>query len=300
MHKIIKIKAMNKIILFFGAWVMLLLSSCENSNTNQTIDNTDTIVDTTENIKSEVIFQVPSPDEFISLLKNSKTNFKANITAPEKTNFVEPAKQKLNLGVYAADMAYLATFNKFQETVRYFSKVKSMSDQLGITNAIEKSTFDRLENNITNVDSISAITNNSFYNVIDHLQQNDDGLTLAYISTGGWIESMYIAFQLINKFDEKNPIVQRIASQKVVLENLLGMLETLKDKSETEAIRNNLTSIQAIMNQITSKIDETAPQAQDTSKVIIGVKTIYSIDNETFTKLKQTIEKIRNEIIKQA
>jgi hypothetical protein len=111
---------------------------------------------------------------------------------------------------------------------------------------------------------------------------------------------MYIAFQLINKFDEKNPIVQRIASQKVVLENLLGMLETLKDKSETEAIRNNLTSIQAIMNQITSKIDETAPQAQDTSKVIIGVKTIYSIDNETFTKLKQTIEKIRNEIIKQA
>jgi DNA-directed RNA polymerase subunit F len=300
LHKIIKIKAMNKIILFFGAWVMLLLSSCENSNTNQTIDNTDTIVDTTENIKSEVIFQVPSPDEFISLLKNSKANFKANITAPEKTNFVEPAKQKLNLGVYAADMAYLATFNKFQETVRYFSKVKSMSDQLGITNAIEKSTFDRLENNITNVDSISAITNNSFYNVIDHLQQNDDGLTLAYISTGGWIESMYIAFQLINKFDEKNPIVQRIASQKVVLENLLGMLETLKDKSETEAIRNNLTSIQAIMNQITSKIDETAPQAQDTSKVIIGVKTIYSIDNETFTKLKQTIEKIRNEIIKQA
>jgi len=200
LHKIIKIKAMNKIILFFGAWVMLLLSSCENSNTNQTIDNTDTIVDTTENIKSEVIFQVPSPDEFISLLKNSKANFKANITAPEKTNFVEPAKQKLNLGVYAADMAYLATFNKFQETVRYFSKVKSMSDQLGITNAIEKSTFDRLENNITNVDSISAITNNSFYNVIDHLQQNDEELTLAYISTGGWIVSMYIAFQFIIKF----------------------------------------------------------------------------------------------------
>ena len=300
LHKIIKIKAMNKIILFFGTWMILLLSSCENNNSNQTIDNTDTIADTIENITSEIIFQVPSPDEFISLLKNSKADYKANITAPEKTNFIEPFKQKLNLGIYAADMAYLATFNKFQETIRYFSKVKSLSDQLGITNAIEKSTFDRLENNITNIDSITSITNNSFYNVIDHLQQTDDGLTLAYISTGGWIESMYIAFQLLNKYDEKNPIVQRIASQKVVLENLIKMLETFKNNKEIESLYNDIISIQSTMNQINSVVDENASPSQDTTKVIIGVKTIYSIDNNTFAKLKQLIEKVRNEIIKQA
>lgn len=300
LHKIIKIKAMNKIILFFGTWMILLLSSCENNNSNQTIDNTDTIADTIENITSEIIFQVPSPDEFISLLKNSKADYKANITAPEKTNFIEPFKQKLNLGIYAADMAYLATFNKFQETIRYFSKVKSLSDQLGITNAIEKSTFDRLENNIINIDSITSITNNSFYNVIDHLQQTDDGLTLAYISTGGWIESMYIAFQLVNKYDEKNPIVQRIASQKVVLENLIKMLETFKNNKEIESLYNDIISIQSTMNQINSVVDKNASPSQDTTKVIIGVKTIYSIDNNTFAKLKQLIEKVRNEIIKQA
>lgn len=291
---------MNKIILFFGTWMVLLLSSCENNHSNKTIDNTDTIVDTMENVTSEIIFQVPSPDEFISLLKTSKANYKANITAPEKTNFIEPFKQKLNLGIYAADMAYLATFNKFQETIRYFSKVKSLSDQLGITNAIEKSIFDRLENNITNIDSITSITNNSFYNVIDHLQQNDDGLTLAYISTGGWIESMYIAFQLVNKYDEKNLIVQRIASQKIVLENLIKMLETFKSNKEIESLYNDLTSIQSIMNQINSVVDDKAPTSEDTTKVIIGVKTIYSIDKNTFAKLKQLIEKVRNEIIKQA
>lgn len=300
LHKIIKIKAMNKIILFFGTWMILLLSSCKNNNSNKIIDNTDTISDTMENVTSEIIFQVPSPDEFISLLKNSKADYKANITAPEKTNFIEPFKQKLNLGIYAADMAYFATFNKFQETIRYFSKVKSLSDQLGITNAIEKSTFDRLENNITNIDSITSITNNSFYNVIDHLQQTDDGLTLAYISTGGWIESMYIAFQLVNKYDEKNPIVQRIASQKVVLENLIKMLEAFKSNKEIESLYNDLTSIQSTMNQINSIVDENTSPSPDTTKVIIGVKTIYSIDYNTFSKLKQLIEKVRNEIIKQA
>jgi len=291
---------MNKTILFWGIWGALLFTSCGNNNDTKTIDSTDTIIDSSEKATSEIIYQVPSPDEFISLLKSSKASFKANIIAPEKTNFIDPIKQKLNLGVYAADMAYLATFNKFQETVRYFSKIKSMSDQLGITNAIEKSTFDRLENNITNVDSISAITNNSFYNVIDHLQQNDDGLTLAYISTGGWIESMHIAFQLVNKYDEKNPIVQRIASQKLVLQNLIGMIESLKDQSQTQTIKNNLLSIKTLMDKISSTTDENKTTPQDTTKVIIGGKTIYHIDNETFIRLKQVIEKVRNEIIKQA
>jgi len=300
LHKIIKTKAMNKAFLFFGFWGMLLFTSCGNNNDSKVIDNSDTLIDTTENVKSEIIFQVPSPDEFISLLKTSKANFKADITSPEKTNFIEPNKQKLNLGVYAADMAYLATFNKFQETVRYFSKVKSMSDQLGITNAIEKSTFDRLENNITNVDSISAITNNSFYNVIDHLQQNDDGVTLAFISTGGWIESMHIAFQLVDKYDQNNKIIQRIASQKIVLENLLGMLESLKDKSQTEKLKTDLTSIKTLMDKITSKTEENSSNSKDTTKVVIGAKTIYVIDKDTFNELKQTFEKIRNEIIKQA
>ncbi|NSW44588.1 MAG: hypothetical protein HPY79_02005 [Bacteroidales bacterium] len=291
---------MNKSILFIGIWVSLLFTSCGNNNDTKTIDNSDTLIDSSENIKSEIIYQVPSPDEFISLLKNSKASFKANITAPEKTNFIDPIKQKLNLGVYAADMAYLATFSKFQETVRYFSKIKSMSDQIGITNAIEKSTFDRLENNITNVDSISAITNNSFYNVIDHLQQNDDGITLALISTGGWIESMYIAFQLVNKYDEKNPIIQRIASQKIVLQNLIGMIESLKDQSTTQNIKNDLLSIKNLMDKISATTEEDKNISQDTTKIIIGAKTIYKIDNETYLQLKQTIEKIRNEIIKQA
>jgi len=290
---------MNKSILFIGIWASLLITSCNNNNDKKTIDNTDTLIDSSENIKSEIIYQVPSPDEFITLLKNSKASFKANITAPEKTNFIDPVKQKLNLGVYAADMAYLATFSKFQETVRYFSKIKSMSDQIGITNAIEKSTFDRLENNITNVDSICAITNNSFYNVIDHLQQNDDGITLALISTGGWIESMYIAFQLINKFDENNPIIQRIASQKLVLQNLIGMIESLKDQSTTQNIKNDLLSIKNLMDKISATVEEDKYKPQDTTKIIIGAKTIYKIDNETYLQLKQTIEKIRNEIIKQ-
>ncbi len=276
---------------------IIVLTSCNNQNSNQNIN---IVEDSIESVIEEQIFQIPSPDEFITLLKIAKAPYKANITAPENLKFVSIDKQKLNLGTYAADMSYLATYNKFQETVKYFSKVKYLSDQIGISQAIEKSTFERLENNITNLDSITFITNNSFYNIVDKIQQNDDGKTLALISYGGWIESMYIAFQLIENFSEKNTIVQRIASQKIALENLIGMFNSLNNKTITEEnIIKDLNSIKNIMDQISFTVEETPP-TKDTTKVIIGGKRYYKISKDIFIQLKQIIEKIRNEMINPA
>lgn len=288
---------MKILFIIISIGYFIVLTSCSNQNNSQNVDIAE---DSTDIAMEEQIFQIPSPDEFIALLKTAKAPYKANITAPENLNFIDANKQKLNLGVYSADMAYLATYNKFQETVRYFSKVKSLSDQIGISHAIEKSTFERLEKNLTNVDSITFITNNSFYNVVDKIQQNDDGKTLALISYGGWIESMYIAFQLAGDFNADNPIIQRIASQKIALTNLIGMFGSLKDKNPIEEnIINELNSIKTEMDKITSTIEE-IPATKDTTKVIIGGKTFYKINKETFLSIKQLIEKIRNEMIKQA
>jgi hypothetical protein len=290
---------MKKIIFFYGIVCYLFTISCNNSS-NSTINNNDSIVDSSKFSKSEIIFQVPSPDEFISLLKSTKATYKASVTSPENQSYIELYKQKLNLGVYAADMSYLATFNKFQETIRYFSKVKNMSDQLGITSSIDKKTFDRLQSNITNVDSISSITNNSFYNVVDKLQHNDDGYTLALITTGGWVESMYIACQLVDNYDEKNLIIQRIASQKVVLNNIIEMLKTMQSQPQISNFLDKFTNLKSVMDKITAKADNTNSTKQDSTKIVIGTKTFYLFDKNTFNQFKQDIEKFRNEIIKPA
>ncbi len=288
---------MKKIFFFFGITCCLFSVSCNNSGKN-TFDTNDSIVDSSNLVKSEVVFQVPSPDAFIFMLKSSKATFDASIVLPQNQTYTEPYKQKLILGVYAADMAYLSTFNKFQETVKYFSKVKSLSDQLGLTTAIDKQTFDRLEKNITNADSISFITDNSFYNIIDHLQQNDDGYTLSLITIGGWVESMHIACQLAGKYDEKNPIVQRIASQKPVLNNIIEML---KKKQSQPQISNFLTAfenLKSLMDKITEKRENADVAKNVKTKIVIGAKTFYSFDQDTFNQFKDEIEKLRNEITK--
>jgi len=286
---------MGKIVLI-TAFVSVIIIAC-NNNTTQKIDSNE---DTLEVIsKEEQIFQVPSPDEFINLLKEAKAEFVSNITVPENYNYVDPLKQKIILGVYVSDMAYLATYNKFQETVRYFAKVKQISEQIGILQVIDKSTFDRLEQNVTNVDSITSITNNSFYNIVDKIQQNDDGKTLALISYGGWIESMYIATELAGNFSQQNQVIQQIASQKIVLNNLIKMFESLKDKSNVDEIISNLKKLLEAMNDIKAEVVEVQTKA-DTSKVIIGGKTKYFIDKSTYQNIRNIIKSIREEIIKPA
>lgn len=275
----------------------LLFFSCSNQNNTPKIELSDTLEDQTEQMSEEHFYQVPSPDEFISLLKQSKATYKANIVAP-LTDYVLPEKQKMNLGVYAADMAYLSTFGKFQETVKYFGKIKSMSDQLGLTNAIEKSAMERIEKNLTNIDSLTSITSNSFYNIMEQLKQNSDETTVGLIYIGGWIESMYIAFQLLNKFEQNHPIAQRIASQKLSLNNLVMMLEANKNKDAAmQSWIDTLKNLLGILNSIEVKAEEV--NNTDTTKVIVGSRITYLINKETYNKLKTDIENLRTEIIKQ-
>ncbi|MCX7862868.1 MAG: hypothetical protein N2449_07720 [Bacteroidales bacterium] len=289
---------MKKIVNLFIGISIIITWSCNSSNQTQTIDQNDTIADTIAQANEEVFYQVPSPDEFISLLKESKAPFKANIVSPI-SDYVLPLKQKMNLGVYAADMAYLATYGKFQETVRYFGKIKSMADNLGLSNAIEKSAMERIEKNITNLDSLTTITNNSFYNIMEQLKQNSDESTVASIYIGGWIESMYIALQLVNKFEQNNPIIQRIAAQKLALNNLILMLKSQKNiNNELLSWLNSIQSLYEIFNSIETKTEEVNTSTAN-NKVIIGSKTTYLINKETYEKIKNIIENYRNEIIKQ-
>lgn len=288
---------MKNLLLSFCFVTTLLFFSCNNQNNTPKIELSDTLEYQTDQTSEEHFYQVPSPDEFISLLKQSKASYKANIVAP-LTDYVLPEKQKINLGVYAADMAYVATFGKVQETIKYFGKIKSMSDQLGLTNAIEKTAMERIEKNLTNIDSLTSITSNSFYNILDQLKQNSDETTVGLIYIGGWIESIYIAFQLLNQFEQNHPIVQRISAQKLSLNNLIMMLEANKNKDAAlQSWIKSLKNLHDILNSIEVKAEEI--NNTDTSKVIVGTRNTYLINKETYDKLKTNIENLRTEIIKQ-
>ena len=281
--------------------ILLYITSCNSEQSNQVNNDTDTVeVDSLvmDEVMNDVVYQIPSPDELFALIKNSGCKFRDDLLNSEKAVYESKGAQELNLGIFAADLAYLAAYEKFQPSLKYFAKVKSMSDQIGLSTAIGSDMYTRLESNITNSDSLLDITNNSYYNVVQKLEETGNGQTLALLLAGGWIESIYISVNLIDKFDANNATIQRIASQKITFNNLLLNLEKYKDQPDVAEQITKLEKIKQIFDQIQKEVIENNVTSTDTTKVIIGQKSKYIFTKDLFDSFKKEIIELRSQIIK--
>lgn len=279
----------------------LFFTACNSNSSsleNNTTDSLETDSALVEEQMPDVVFQVPSPDELFALIKNSGCKFREDLMNSEKSVYESKTAQEINLGIYAADLAYLAAFEKFQPSLKYFGKVKTMSEQIGLATAIGNDTYSRLEKNIANADSLLDITNNSYYSVIQKLEENGNGNTLALIMSGGWIESMYIATNLIGKYSEKDPNIQRIASQKATFNNLIQNLEKYKDQPDVADQLAKFDKLKAIYDQVTKETTDEKTVAKADSSVVIGQKSKYIFTKDMFESFTKEITNLRNLIIK--
>ena len=248
-------KTIKRILFFVMVFTAFFFTGC-NSKSNSSVENSsDTFeTDSVDEQMPDVVYQVPAPDELFALIKNSGCKFRDDLLNSEKASYESKMAQEINLGIYVADLAYLAAFEKFQPSLKYFSKVKSMSDQIGLSTAISKDTYSRLEKNLSNADSLVNITNNSYYSVIHKLEETGNGVTLALIMSGGWVESMYIAVNIVGKYSDKDVNIQQIASQKVTFNNLIRNLKKYKYQPDVADLLSKLEKIKAIYQQIKKRI----------------------------------------------
>lgn len=292
------IKCFSFLVMVFTA---LFFTACNSDQSNQLDNSTDSVeVDSTNSVgeMQEVVYQIPSPDELFALIKNSGCKFRDDLLNSEKNVYESKTAQVLNLGIYGADLAYLAAFEKFQPSLKYFAKVKSMSDQIGLSTAIGNDMYNRLEKNISNSDSLLEITNNSYYSVCQKLEENGNGETLALLMTAGWIESIYITVNIFDKYSESNPTLQRIASQKVTFNNLIKNLEKYKDNEDIAKQIANLENLKNIFDKVQKETLPATNTKADTTKVVIGQKSKYIFSKELFESFKKEIVNLRTQIIK--
>lgn len=295
-------KAIKCICLLVMVFTALFFTACNSDQSNQQDNLTDTLeVDSTNSdvLMKEVVYQIPSPDEIFALIKNSGCKFRDDLLNSDKNVYESKTAQILNLGIYGTDLAYLAAFEKFQPSLKYFAKVKSMSDQIGLSTAIGTDVYSRLEKNISNSDSILDITNNSYYSIVQKLEESGNGETLALLMTAGWIESIYISVNIVDKFSENNSTIQRIASQRVTFGNLIKNLEKYKSNADIASQISNLENLKNIYEKVQKEVIATKNnQAIDTSKVIIGQKSKYIFSKELFESFKKEIINLRTQIVK--
>jgi hypothetical protein len=177
-----------------------------------------------------MIRQMPSPIEMAILVKHSGGEYNASLLNPIQNidRYATTGKKTLNMGVYSADVGYTSLYRQTQETVFYLNNIRKLSDAIGLSDAFDKSVFERVEANIENRDSLLHILSGAYDASNEYLKNNDRMNTSVLMLAGGWIETMYLAAHLgASGGRPSEEIAARVAQQDVVLKKILTAMRML-------------------------------------------------------------------------
>lgn len=283
---------------------VFLFTSCKqgtgDKSGNLAIDSTDLEQDIFEDISTakQIFYSLPSPLESAMLIKSSGASFDEKLLNPlsNTSKYTTNKSLAFNLGVYTTDLSYASLFDQAQITISYMDASKKMADGLGILDAIDKSTIDRLEENINNRDVILDIISETFMSSTSFLKENDRQALSSIVMVGGWVEGLYIATQLVgDKSIEESKIVDRVVDQKLSLDMVLKLLEGNKSNEDVANIIVHMNDLKATYDKIIIKSSKIEPVVDEKTKVTtLKSKSTSNITKEVFVELRDKIKNIRN------
>ena len=242
----------------------------------------------------ETYYQIPSPNDLITFVKEGGLSFDANLVDSEIkiSDIVGKKSQALNFGKNIADVAYASTFGNTDRSRVAFSNLERLSNDLGISTLFSAALLNRIKENLQNTDSLMMISNDTYFSTIDYLEDNGKGDLLGLMAAGGWIESMYIVSQSVGEFDAEAVAVEQIADQKPTFENLMAFLGKYKSDPDVAAVLESLGQIQSIYDGIPD--GSSKMQKDESGRMVLGGSK-RTINQEQFDQLKAAIASLRND-----
>lgn len=282
----------------------LILSSCGGPGPEQGKLDTDTSQDPTQQAERvaqtrKIFYNIPSPMETAALLKRAGAEYDKDILNDvlNVDKYTAASKQALNLGIYGADLSYASVNDQTQESMFYTSCAKKLADKLGVSNAFNDTTLDRMEKNMDQRDSLLNIISETYWSVDAYLKENGRDNISALMIAGGWIEGLYIATQVAGT----NPtpeLRQRIAEQKLSLGDLSALIATYTDQGPAlTGVKQDLAKLQELYAMVDLG-KSTAEVSQDKGVTVVGGGgPAASLSDEQFTAIHDLTARIRNSYI---
>ena len=290
---------MRSFIILLSLVFTLILFSC--NNTPEVVVEPD-ITDTTAIVEVNKTYEfivLPSPIETSLVLKKAGVQFDESVlnSTSKKSDYSTNISMSLNLGVYSADLCFSSMFNQSQTSIKYLSATKDLGEELDIMDAIDKTTFERMEANASENDSLMHILSEVIMNADMFLKENDRAETAAIMLVGGWIEGLYITLQAAESVEANEALSTLIVDQRLSLDNLLQLLDKYKENKKYETIIASLDEIKSIYNKIEIVTSEVKLNTDTVKKItVISSSTEAKLTSEVFNELKTNVKSFRDNI----
>ena len=273
---------MQKVTIKLAAFIIItsFLAACGGNQDEKTEEVTEIIAETDSTNQTEYI--LPSPLQIAELFKSAGLTYIGDITSPKAKveTFNSKNDQKLNFGVYSADMAYCIMNNQTQESINYLNTLRLLSEKLWMTDILSSMGIStRLEANIGNEDSLTYIMADLQMQLDDYLDENGMGYTGSIIFAGAWIETMYLGSK-VNESKQNDKLISRLSEQAVILDNLI---KSIKQSDEDNDFADLIADLENINKHFSRFNEENAEE--------------YVLNNDEVKSLATDIASLRNKII---
>ncbi|MEA3450663.1 MAG: hypothetical protein U9Q83_02025 [Bacteroidota bacterium] len=281
------------ILLFvlFGAFM-----SCNNEPKDEPdeipkkIDTLDILTDL-----KNVYYSTPSPMEIASVVEKYNEYFSSDMlhNAGDAKKYLSTKAQAINLGIYSADIAFLAISGNNQYSKQYFSILVFLANELNIVEGINDTLLKSIEKNINDLTKVKELTSIAFFKSDAYMFENSKQKIATYMINGSWLESIYF----IIKFGENEPldadIHRLLIDQRLVLKNIIKVNE------QQELNEDFSKSMNEILQLIDDCVDITKKEVMDPYTDSMRLKTIveYNYDKAKIKKISDKIIEIREDFI---
>ena len=187
--------------------------------------------------------RLPSPTEILFKLESEGVIYNESLI-----NNLENADSYLthsditaiNLGVYAADIAYLSAFDKYQKVIYYLEASRKMSDYIGVTSAFDIKIMEEYKEKFGDKSAIESLINQSIRRTAGILRTDERAQAAILFLAGAYIEALHISSYQVNPnnvlglagLNDKNEIIVMIRDQEESLDGIIDLLQQL-DSDET-------------------------------------------------------------------
>jgi hypothetical protein len=247
---------------------------------------------------NEIIQNFPTPIEVAALINSLHIPFSTSyLVDPDNLSTSTTSfEMAYSLGVLSADLGYLNMYEKTGSAVNYLSSINKLADALQIGQFFDYATIKRLATTGSNPDSLMFISVSSFNNMDDHLRETGRSNLSALMIAGVWMEGLYLATQVASQ-NSNEDLKSMIGEQKLILNDLLLILNNYKNEEEIREYIDDLSTIKQAYDEVKITYEVGEPRTIEKGGTLMVVQSETShveMSDETLQKIISITRDVRN------
>lgn len=302
----------NSCIPLIALIIIMMTGACQSGKKGSPvlIEDLDEI-ETAGGIESfhQIYHLYPSPGEMLSVIDLSDMTFNKSLLHPvdQLDRYHDSRAKSYVLGVYMTDLAYAALFGRHEEALNYLETVKTLSEEININEAVDESMIKKARENVEYLDSLYVISNDAFMNILTFCEINGRPNSVVMLSAGAFIESLFLAVNMIDDYATAGYLLQHLADQKYSIDNFMIFALSLEtDDPGVESTIRDLEKIHSIYDGITPGTGEVSVKSQEETDEAQIKKLVIGSDNSgqpglseaDFESLKAAVIELRTRIVR--